>query len=247
MKFIKFILVIGLSLLLASCASNENPMAAFKNKTAAQILSGGKQLLAKGSYSDAIVNFEALDALYPFGNEAKQGQISIIYAYYKNGDFAPAVAAADRYAHLYPRDEKVAYTYYMKGIINLESGLNWLQKMYHSEQSKLDLKSLRVAFSNFNELVQQYPNSIYANDARNRMIYIRNALADHEVTVADFYLSHKAYVAAINRANYLVKHLQGAPAMARALQIMAEGYKALGETEKANDTLRILKINYPKS
>jgi len=245
MRFLKFIFPALLLGTLVGCAStNDNPLNAYKKFTAAQILDSAETSLAKGNYSDAIKNFEALDALYPFGKEAKQAELDIIYAYYKNGDFAPAVAACDRYIHLYPREEKVAYVYYMKGMIGLESGLNWLQKIAHSSQAELDLKAFRGAFSSFNELVQQYPNSVYAAPARERMIYIRNVLAEHETKVADFYLSHKAYVAAINRASYVVKHLDGAPSVSKALQIMESAYKELGETNKAADIAQIIRLNY---
>ncbi|OGT08897.1 MAG: hypothetical protein A2X78_03790 [Gammaproteobacteria bacterium GWE2_37_16] len=245
MKNLKFGILSALcllTLLTAGCATNgDSATNAFKNSSAKQIFVGGETALAKADYATAIKHFEALDSLYPFGDEAKQAKIDIIYAYYKNDDYAPALAAADRYIHLYPRDAVVPYVYYMKGIVGLESNRTVLQKFYNSNLAELDLSSLRGSFSTFNELVQQFPDSIYAKDAHRRMIYIRNTLAEHELQTANFYFERKAYVAAINRAIYVVKHLNGSPQVTKALQLMQKSYQALGEQKKASDITQLLK------
>lgn len=231
-----------LTMIIAGCATNgDSGTSAFKNSSAKQILLGGETALAKADYSTAIKHFEALDSLYPFGDEAKQAKIDIIYAYYKNDDYAPALAAADRYIHLYPRDEVVPYAYYMKGLVGLESNRTALQKLFNRNLAELDLSGLRSSFSTFNELVQQYPDSIYAKDAHRCMIYIRNTFAEHELQTANFYFDRKAYVAALNRAIYIVKHLNGSPQVAEALQLMQKSYQALGEQKKANDIAQLLK------
>jgi len=245
MKLLKIFFILFLGALFG-CSSNPPSISAqYQGYSAKQILRGGETALSKQNYSEATKYFEAMDALYPFAVEARQADLDIIYAYYMNDDYTSGMVAADRFIHTYPRDKDVAYAYYMKGYIELESTQNWLQKIYHSDPSDLDLKSLRSAFSSFNELVQQFPGTIYAQDGYRQMVYIRNVLAAHEVAVANFYLDHKAYVAAINRASYVVQHLQGSPKVYDALQIMVTSYKALDETEMANDVQRVLDVNFP--
>lgn len=253
MKFLNFtkIKIFGCFLLvfiLAGCADTDSmsyALKAYKNKTAAQILAESDKALAKKNYDEASKGYEALDALFPFAPETKKGQLEVIYAYYKNADYTSSLVAADRYIHLYPRDNAVAYVYYMKGMANLDSSENWLQKLTHSDPSALDLKGMRTAFSSFNELIQEFPDSIYALNAQKQMIFIRNLLAQHEVEVAEFYFSHKAYIAAINRASYVVQHLDGAPQVIKALKIMYSSYFALGDKDKANEVERILVLNDP--
>jgi outer membrane protein assembly factor BamD len=244
-KILKSAFILSLALFLVSCAETYLPEKAFKGQSAQKILKGGEKALAKNNYNNAIRNFEALDALYPFSNEAEQGQLNVIYAYYKNDDYTSALAAADRYIHLYPRSPKVPYVYYMKGMINFESGQSWIQKLYNKDLAELDLKHLREAFANFNELIREFPNSIYVKDAHERMIFIRNTLAEYEIKIAKFYFRHKAYVAAVNRASYVVKHFEGSPEVEDALIIMIKSYQKLGATSEVTETKLLLKSNYP--
>lgn len=249
MKFANIIVGSVLLLTLAGCANSSKSLNdAYKNKTSRAILEDGNNALVKHNYAEAVANFEALDALYPFSKEVEQAQLNGIYAYYKNEKYVEALAAIDRYIHLYPRGEHTPYAYYMRGIINFEStGTGWLQKIYRGKAATLDMKSLEYAFNDFNDLIQKFPESIYNKDARKKMVYIRNLLAEHEVSVAHFYLKKKAYVAAANRANYVVTHLGETVYVEDALKVMVEAYKKLGAEKSANTALKVLKLNYPNS
>ncbi len=231
---------------MAGCATTE-PMAAYKNKSDEQIFESGERNLAKGKYDAAVKDFEALDTLYPFGEYTQQAQLDIIFAYYKNDDSASALAAADRYIRLYPRGPNVDYAYYLKGLVNFGRSENWYQKLFPTDISDRDLNYMEESFDDFNALVQRFPESPYAPDARKRMLYIRNILARHELKVAKFYYERKAYVAAANRGHYIVEHYQGAPEVIPALEIMIKSYRELGETNMANETAELLQRNYPDS
>lgn len=242
-KIQKITLVVLLSALLSACANSVTGPEIFKNYSAKQILAGGEKELAKGDYKDSIKYFEAIDALYPFSPEAKQGDLDVIYAYYKAEDYALALAAADRYTHLYPMDKHTDYAYYIKGMVNFDKDRTWLQKIHTSSAAELDLVSLKEAFANFSTLIELFPNSQYANDARKHMLYIRSLLAKHELVIAKFYLARHAYIAAANRASDIVKNFKGAPQTKEALQVMVESYTALGLTKQADDAAKILKLN----
>ena len=240
--FISFLVLLGLT----GCATTPtDPAIVFKGQSDKQIFDGAEQALAKKNYSKAVTNFEGLQALYPFGPYSEQGQIEIIYAYYMNQDPASALAAADEYIRLYPRSPKVDYAYYMKGLINFERERSFIQRVFNVNSAWRDLSYMRQAFIDFNELVQRFPESAYAADARTRMIYIRNVAAQYELLVAQYYMNHQAYLAAANRASYVVQHFQGAPQVIDALVLMVKAYRQLNEPVLAAQTLQILSHNYP--
>lgn len=246
-RLISLIFIILMSCVLTACKTTE-PLAVYRGDTAEQIFNQAERNLAAGHYESAAKDFEALDALYPFGAYSQQGQLDIIYAYYKKGDDAEsALAAADRYIRLYPRSSSVDYAYYMKGLINMGSNDGWLDRLIRSDPAQRDLSGMDQAFQDFSLLVQRFPNSRYAPDARKRMLYIRNLLAQNQLEIAQFYLKRKAYVAAANRATNIVSLYQGSPQVVPALGIMYQSYRALNENKMADDTLRLLITNYPNS
>ena len=243
----KLIVLSVLTFLLVSCSSNKDELAAYRHKTSAEIFNGAEKALANKSYGDAVKGFEALDAIYPFGPYAQQGQLDIIYTYYKNDDDPSAIAAADRYIRLYPRGKYVDYAYYMKGIISSTEGYTWLQKKFNVDQSERSLTNQKQAFLAFSEIVTMYPRSQYAADSLLRMRYLRNIIARHSLEVADFYFKHKAYVASANRASYVVRHFNGTPAVIDALAVMVKSYRKLGLTQLADSSYKILQASYPNS
>lgn len=247
MNCTKLLRVITLSVLLAGCASTPTPSQMYRGQTAEQIYHAAETALAKENYADAVQAFEALDSLYPFGAHAQQAQLDLIYAYYKNNDNASAGAAAERYIRLYPRSPNVDYAYYLKGLANYDVDRGWLQHYLPADPALRDPSTLRQAFNDFSELVRLFPNSKYAPDARQRMIYLRNMFGRYELKVAQFYYDRKAYVAAANRASYVLQHYRSTPATQGALVLLVKANRALGLSKAADDALRVLKLNYPKS
>lgn len=229
------------ALILTACATKEHSAEAYKNYTAKQIYRSGEKSLAKQDYRDAIKYFEAIDALYPFDPEAEQGQLKVIDAYYKSEDYASALAAANRYIHLYPEGEHTDYVYYMKGVVNLNRDRSLLQKIYPRKPEKLDVSNLREAYVDFEALLQKFPRSTYAKDAKKQLDEVRHMLVAHDLHIATFYFERKAYVAAINRANDIVKHFSNTPQVKEALKIIIKSYRALGLEKQESDALRALK------
>jgi len=247
-KLIFLFLWIAMVLTVGGCSSAiTDPAIIYKDQSAEEIYRGAEINLAKRRYSTAVQQFEALDALYPFSQYSEQAQLDSIYAYYKNDDMPSTAAAADRYIRLYPRSEHVDYAYYMKGIADFEQDRGWLQRFVSTDLSKRDPGTTLQAFDDFSQLVRLFPNSVYAPDARQRMVYLRNLFANHELHIAQYYFARGAYVAAANRANYIVQHFDGTPQVEGALVIMVKSYRELGLEESANKALRVLQLNYPKN
>lgn len=247
MKIRRIIIIASAIILFAGCATEpKSPVDAFRGQSAEKLFKDAETDLHKKDYDEAIKRFEALDVLYPFGEYAEKSQLDVITAYYKSDDLDSTIAASKRYIHLHPTSPTVDYAYYMKAVATFEKNQSWLNVIYTRDPAARDLSMMRESFVYFNDLVTQFPNSKYTPDARKRMIYIRNLIARHELFIADYYLDHEAYVAAANRASYIVEHLQGSPQVEDALKIMVKAYQALGATKEANDAQRILNLNYPQ-
>lgn len=243
----KIALILCLLSLLAACDGKKDNLAQYQNQSENQIYAAAEHNLNKGNYSTAIEQFEALDNLYPFGPHAETAQLDLVYAYYKNDDMPEALAAADRYIHLYPSSNRVDYAYYMKGLIEYKDGLTWLQQLAGVNPAKRNAEHLHDSYMAFNELVQRFPHSVYRDDAITRMGYIRKIVAKEELEVANFYMYHKAYVAAINRATDVIQNYPQTPAVVQALALNVKAYRALNQNELANRYLELLRVNYPNS
>ena len=200
----------------------------------------------RADFQQAIDYFETLEARYPFGDLALQAQLDIAYAYYRYGEHSSAISAADRFIKLHPTHEGVAYAHYLRGLVRYNQGRNLLNALVPRDLSQMDPSVLRKAFSDFQTVVREHPDTRYAADAQERLIYLRNELAAHELGVAEFYFERSAYSAAINRVNYLMSHYDGAPSVPDALALQWRAYRALEMPEMAEDTRRVLARNWPQ-
>ncbi len=212
---------------------------------AKNFLDEAKKAMDRENYSKAIELYETLEARYPFGDFAAQAQLDIAYAYYKNDDSEAAIAAADRFIKIHPRNDSVDYAYYLKGLVNFNKSIGFLERFLPTDSTQRNPSNAKEAYDNFDELTRRYPDSKYAPDARQRMISLRNNLAMYEVHVARFYLKRRAYVAAANRGSYVVKEFQRTPAVPYALLVMQQAYTKLGLEELAADAQRVYQQNYP--
>lgn len=194
-------------------------------------------------YETAIKYFQGLEARYPFGRYAMQAQLDVAYAHYKASNHEEAIAAADRFIRLHPRNPHVDYAYYLKGIVNFNRNLSFITRFIPTDTSQRDPGSSLDSFNDFAELVRRFPESQYAEDARKRMYYLRNNLASHEVHVARYYMRRGAYLAAAKRCVTVVEKYQRTPAVKDALEIMISAYDKLGMSDLARDAERVLAIN----
>jgi outer membrane protein assembly factor BamD len=244
MQTVRLSLSIALLAILSACASlNDDPT---KDWSAEKLYEEAKQALDRGYYETAIEYYETLEARFPFGRYAQQAQLDGAYAYYKSIQPDSAIAAADRFIELHPNSPHVAYAYYLKGLASFDRTKGYFDFVIGNNPSENDPTPMLRAFDDFGYLIRNYPHSRYAEDARQRMIYLRNELAEYELDVADYYLRRGAWVAAANRARYVVEHYQGAASVPKALTTMITAYRKLGLHELADDATRILELNFPE-
>jgi outer membrane protein assembly factor BamD len=207
--------------------------------------SEAKMAMDAGSYDKAVKLYEAIQSRYPFGDTAAQTELDLAYAYYKAGKHEEAVATADRFIKMNPRSAGVDYALYLKGLANYNRDIGFVDRFLPTDTSQRDQNKAQIAYNNFKELVTRFPNSRYVADAKLRMVALNNNLAMHEVHIARYYITRKAYVAAASRASGVVEHYQGTPAVPYALQVMQEAYTELGMNDLAKDAARVYELNYP--
>lgn len=214
--------------------------------SANRLYTEAKEATRSGNYQTAIDYLEKLQTRYPFGRYAQQAQLELIYAYYKDMQPEAAIAAADRFIRTYPRNPFVDYAYYLKGLVNYNRrGESLVNRVLPDSPTKTDTEVSRQALNDFAELLQRFPNSRYAEDARQRMLFLHQSLAAYEINVADYYLRRGAYLAAVNRAKYVLENFAQTPLVANALTIMVKAYMGLELTDLADDSFRVLQLNYP--
>jgi outer membrane protein assembly factor BamD len=232
-----------LLLLVSSCSSNEEmPDERLVEK---ELYDQAQTRLKNGSFSTAILSLEALESRFPFGRYAEQAQAELIYAYYMNSQFEASQSASERFINLHPRHSHTGYAFYMKGLAAFTDDSGLFSRYFQSDLAKREVVMAQTSFGELSEFISRYPESKYVPHAKQRMIYLRNLLAEHEIYVADFYMKRGAYLAAIGRAKYVIENLPNTPQTPFALSILVEAYEILDYEELRKTSLEILNANYP--
>lgn len=230
-------------LILHACSSNEEiPDERLIEK---ELYDQAQARLKNESYSTAIMSLEALESRFPFGRYAEQAQAELIYAYYMNSQFEASQSAAERFINLHPRHSHTGYAYYMKGLAAFTDDSGLFSRYFQSDLEKREIVMAQTSFDELSDFISRYPQSKYVSHAKQRMIYLKNLLAKHEMYVADFYMQRGAYLAAVGRSKYVIEHLPNTPQTPYALSILVEAYDLLGYAELKKRNLEILTLNYP--
>ncbi|GAA3547350.1 outer membrane protein assembly factor BamD [Zobellella aerophila] len=238
-------LTLALALVATGCSSTKKDLV--PDEPPEVLYQDAQERLQSGNFFRAAELLEAMDSRYPFGPYSNQVQLDLIYAYYKLDDTTRALANIDRFIRLNPNHPSVDYAYYMRGLTNMSADYNFIQNLFNIDRDDRDPAYARQAFADFRQLLRQYPDSVYAADAQARMIGLKNRLAKHDLTVAQYYIKRGAWLAAANRAKYVVQTYPDTEMMKPALEIMAEAYGTLGLTEMANNAKAVLRANFPNS
>lgn len=244
MRLIKLLSIISLLSLLVACASmSDDPTSGW---SAEQLYQDAREALDNGEYERAIEGYTKLESRYPYGGYAQQAQLETIYAHYKAGESSSAVAAADRFIKFHPRHANVDYAYYLRGLTTYDQNKGFFSSYFDQDPAERDPAGVRESFNYFKELVTRFPNSRYTPDALKRMTVLRNTLAKHELYAAAYYLKRGTYLAAVNRAKYVLENYQQSTAIPDALVIMVKAYRKMGLNDLADDALRVLELNHPE-
>ena len=241
----KLCLMLTAAAVIAGCAGNEQTAEEAFISDIAEAYETAQRAVRNGNYRRGIQIFEALQARFPFSDFAKQIQLELMWAYYKNGAREQAIDVADTFMRENPTDDRIDYALYIKGLAYYEQGAGFLEKLFRKDLSNRPPKEADEAYSTLRRLVERYPASEYAPDAEQRMIHLKNRLSNYENSVADYYLRLGAYVAALNRAKDSLERYNGAPGNKDSLDIMIAAYEELGMEDLAADTRRVRESNFP--
>jgi outer membrane protein assembly factor BamD len=237
--------VLSLATLLGACSSDPKKLS--ENNDVGKLYEEAREEASAGANERAIKLFERIEGLAAGTLLAQQAQLERAYLHFKQRENAQALATVERFLKLHPTSPAADYAYYLQGLINFNDDLGLFGSLIGTDLAERDQQAARSAYQSFKQLVERYPSSKYAPDARLRINYIINSLAAHEVHVARYYFRRGAYVAAVNRAQQALVDFRGVPAAEEALYLMAASYDKLGLTALRDDTWRVLQTNYPKS
>ena len=232
--------------LIQGCAFLENAKVdPYENMVEETLYSQGSIFLENGDIPSAITVFETLEAKYPFSRYSQQSVLDLAYAYYDFGQKDDTIAECDRFIDLYPNHPNLDYAYYLRALSNLEKEQPFFQDILGQDVSKYDVTRLKNAYNDFLLIVNRFNKSKYADDAKNRLVFLRDSMAKHEVYIAKYYLKRGAYLASSERAKYMLEKYPGAPATKEALLVLIKSYNNLGLLDSAKVTADILVKNFP--
>jgi len=239
----RLLLLSALVVLISACASNKQEEV-LPEKT---YYDNARQAMDSGNFNEAEQNLDSLETYYPFGRYAEQAQLDLIYARYQNLDLEGSRGAADRFLRLNPQSDHADYALYMRGLASYNLDIGLAARYFPIDVAARDAGEQQQAFRDFSELLNRYPESEYAADARQRMIAVRNRMAELELHAARYYIKREAYVAANNRARYIAENYPTSPAVEEALIILAETFDFLKLKKGSQDAVALLRQNFPKS
>ena len=249
-RFGRFLILVLCSSLIAGCGalgfSNIKKKEELELSNEQKLYEAAISAVQSGNYTVGIDRLEAIETHFPFGQFAEQAQLELIFANFMKSDYEAATVASERFIELHPKHPHADYAYYMRGLASYEKNRGFFDRFLGSPQSSRDISNAKQAFNDFNDLLQHFPGSIYAKDAKKRMVHLRNIIAQHELHIAQYYLNDNTWVAAANRAAGIVQNFPSSVVVPEALAIMVEANFKLGLEKPANDALRVLATNFPE-
>jgi outer membrane protein assembly factor BamD len=244
-RFVTLLAPISLAAVLAACGTTQ------AEKDAAtpveKLYADAMDDVESASYDRAIKSLDRIEGKAAGSILAQQAQLELAYLYWKTADKVNALATIDRFIKLHPSSPALDYALYLRGVINFNDDLGFLSGFTGQNLAERDQAAARESYQSFKQLSEQFPDSKYTADARMRMDFTVNMLAEYEVRVAGYYIRRQAYVAAANRAKESVLEFPQTASTAEALSIMVLAYDKLGLTTLRDDAQRVLDKNFPNS
>lgn len=243
--YVRRLLIVLLAALIVGCAGNDEQDSALRDLQEAY--DRAQDSIARGNYTRGIQIFEAIQARYPFSDLARQIQLELMYAYYKSGQSERAIDASDTFVRENPIHPRVDYALYIKALSYFDAEPGFFERWFRRDMTRRPPEGVVQSYATLRRLVERYPASPYAPDAEQRMLYLKNRLAEYENHVAEYYLHRGAYVAALNRAKSALENYHGADSNEESLRLLVAAYDELGLTDLADDARRVLALNFPDS
>lgn len=246
-KITMLALTLGAASAIVGCSSNPKKQVVDTGPQSSEqvYIQKAEKALERGQYVEAAKNLEAIDTYFPTGDYATQAQLELMYVKFQQKDYEGVVALSERFIRSNPEHPQAEYAYYVRGVANMEQNYHSMLRYTSLKQAHRDVSYLKVAYQNFVDFIRRYPSSTYAVDAAQRMQFIGQELAEAEMNAARFNLKRKAWVAALERSQWVVEHYPKTPQIPEALATIAYSYEKLGDQASAQQYIDVLKLNYP--
>ena len=207
----------------------------------------GKDQLDKGNYTRAVEQFTVLQRVFPFGDITEQSKLDTIFAHDKLENRDQAVRMANSFISLHPTHPNVDYAYYMKGVAMFEKKKGRMARFLNGGGKDIirDPQAYRNSQESFEELIKRYPESKYADDAAQRLVFISNTLAKRELDIAQFYYDNDTFLAAVNRCKTIIFQYETTTSVEGALALMEQAYIKMGLNDLAQSTQQMRVTNFP--
>ncbi len=230
-------LVVGCAALaLAACAGKQKkPRLAYEERPVELLYATGADRLDRGLWNQAVQYFGEVERQHPYSEWSRRAILMTAYAHYQGNDYAEAIGDADRFISLYPGNPAAAYAHYLKAICYFEQIVDVGR----------DQAATGQALSNLTEIVQRYPRTEYAADARLKIDMVNDQLAGKEMTIGRYYLRQGDTLAAVGRFKTVIDRYQTTSHTPEALYRLVESYLTLGLIEEAKRNGAVLGYNYP--
>jgi outer membrane protein assembly factor BamD len=221
--------------LMAGCSGD--PKDAYRERPVEDLYNEAMNLMNDGDYQKAAKAFDEVDRQHPYSVWATRAQLMGAYAHYERNKFDDAINALDRFIQLHPSHKDAPYAYYMKALCYYEQITDVARDQRITDQA---LKALQ-------EVVDRFPNSRYARDAKLKIDLARDHLAGKEMNIGRWYERQHLYLAAINRYRAVIENYQTTSHIPEALHRLDECYESLGLHDEAKKVAAVLGYNYPGS
>ncbi|WP_438467111.1 outer membrane protein assembly factor BamD [Marinomonas sp. PE14-40] len=235
---------VGISLLLGACSNTPVQEPDLPER---EYYQNAQEAFDQGRPLVAVKNLKDLDSRYPFGEFSQRAELELIYAYFLASDYISAHANAERFIKKYPDFETIDYVFYYRALSTFKGDQTLSARFLNQDPSQRDTSEFVKAFREFADLLKRFPESSYANDAKSRMIYLRNTIAKHELQVAKYYFKRDAPLAALHRSQTVLNQYPSSDSIEEALAVSVQAYIELEQEELAGRSLAILVENYPDS
>ena len=232
LRVLPLLIVIAGPVLLTACADSKDN---YVERPVEQLYNIAMDDLQDESYTKSAKEFDEVERQHPYSVWASKAQLMAAYSHYQHNKFDDAITALDRFIQLHPSHRDVAYAYYLKAICYYEQIADVERDQKNTEES---MKALQ-------EVVDRFPASRYARDAKLKLDLTRDHLAGKEMAIGRYYERGRMYLAAINRYRRVIDNYQTTTHVPEALERLTECYTALGLTFEATKMTAILGYNYP--
>ncbi len=217
-------------IMFAGCARDEQTAAIYVERPIEVIYNDAWAQVNRKNWLEAGRQFDEVERQHPYSIWARRAILMSAYCYYAGNRYTEAIEAADRFIQLHPGNKDVPYAYYLKSV-SLYEQINDVER----DQAKTE-----EALTSLQDLIQRFPDTEYARDARLKVDLTRDHLAGKEMTVGRFYLRHGEYLAAINRFHTVIEKYQTTNHAPEALERLTEAYMALGIVKEAQTAAAVL-------